>query len=82
MVYSSPDCISFIQIICPEGINNDNEPMKIFITQRSLDIKKHGTNDLAFFDDWIQNSKFLPQKYKNRYDIDYTVTIPHEFIRR
>ena len=68
MVYTSNDCISFVQLIPI----NDTE-YDLLVCQRSLDLKKHGYNDLAFFVDWI---------YKNKLKVNtihYNVSVPHMY---
>ena len=75
IVYSSLDCISYVQIVLKE-----NNSVEIIVVQRSLDIKKYNMwNDLKFFSNWIRKSKYN-EKYFDDYTINYTISCPHEFI--
>lgn len=67
LVYTSPDCISMIQIIL-------GDTTEIYVHQRSLNLGKHSTNDLMFIYDWAKRNL----KY-NKLFIHYSVGVPHKF---
>lgn len=67
LVYTSPDCISLIQIIL-------GDTTEIYIHQRSLNLGKHSTNDLMFVYDWAKRNL----SYRKLF-IHYSVGVPHRF---
>lgn len=67
LVYTSPDCISLIQIIL-------GDTTEIYIHQRSLNLQRHKTNDLMFVYDWAKRNL----KYDKLF-IHYSVGVPHRF---
>jgi thymidylate kinase len=67
LVYTSPDCISMIQIIL-------GDTTEIYVHQRSLNLEKHATNDLMFIYDWAKRNL----KYSKLF-IHYNVGVPHRF---
>jgi thymidylate kinase len=69
MVYTSNDCIPFIQLI---PIIDDE--YDLLVCQRSLDIKKHGYNDLAFFMKWIKDNNLKVNT------IHYNISVPHAYL--
>ena len=77
MVYTSNDCISFVQIVNNEnwdtGLTNQYE---IIVQQRSLDIGKHGINDMLLFYNW-----FKKEFKQDELILHYNVSIPHEYIQ-
>lgn len=66
IIYTSNDCISFIQLI-PMTENKYD----LMICQRSLDLKKHGYNDLLFFVNWIEENNLMIDT------IHYNIMVPH-----
>ncbi len=69
IVYTSLDCITNIQYIPADDYHSG----ELHITQRSLNIAKHGYNDLLFFVNYINNR----QLDVNR--IYYNVIVPHKY---
>ena len=69
LVYTSNDCISFIQLI---PLHDDIYDLAI--CQRSLDLEKHGYNDLAFFVKWIKDNNLEINS------IHYNILIPHRYL--
>ena len=67
LVYTSPDCISLIQIIL-------GDTTEIYIHQRSLNLEKHATNDLMFVYDWAKRNLTYEKLF-----IHYSVGVPHRF---
>lgn len=67
LVYTSPDCISMIQIIL-------GDTTEIYVHQRSLNLEKHATNDLMFIYDWAKRNLTYEKLF-----IHYTVGVPHRF---
>lgn len=70
LIYTSPDCISMIQIIL-------GSTTEIFVHQRSLNLEKHKTNDLMFVYDWARRNL----NYRDLF-IHYSVGVPHRYIER
>lgn len=74
MVFTSNECISFVQILI------EREEVIFYVVQRSFNIEKHKLNDLMFFYDYWKNRK---EKFgANRgIKVYYNVVVPH-FIER
>ena len=70
LVYTSSDCISYIQIKLV-----DNK-IYWFVSQRSCDIEKHKLNDILFF-------KYLSNKLYpgTNFEIHYNCVFPHKYIK-
>lgn len=68
LIYSSSDCISMIQIIL-------GDVTEIYVHQRSLDLSKHSTNDLAFVYDWAKRNLIYDELF-----IHYSVGVPHFYL--
>lgn len=70
LVYTSSDCISYIQIKLV-----DNK-IYWFVSQRSCDIEKHKLNDILFF-------KYLSNKLYpgTDFEIHYNCVFPHKYIK-
>lgn len=68
LVYTSSDCISYVQIKITD------EKIYWFVSQRSCDIQKHELNDVLFF-------KYLSDKlFKDKdFSIHYTCVFPHKY---
>lgn len=67
LVYTSPDCISMIQIIL-------GGTTEIYIHQRSLNLEKHATNDLMFVYTWAKKHLTYDKLF-----VHYSVGVPHRF---
>lgn len=70
LVYSSSDCISMIQIIL-------GDVTEIYVHQRSLDLNKNWSNDLAFVYDWAKRNLTYDELF-----IHYSVGVPHFYLRK
>lgn len=67
LVYTSSDCISMIQIIL-------GDTTEIYVHQRSLDLNKNQSNDLAFVYDWAKRNLTYDKLF-----IHYSVGVPHAY---
>ena len=69
MIYTSNDCIPFVQIV------KQFDGILFIVNQRSCDIEKHKFNDVMFF-------KYFADTYlKNtNYAVQYTCAVPHKYI--
>ena len=68
IVYTSYDCISYVQI----KLTDDR--IDWFVSQRSCDIEKHELNDVLFFK-WL-SEQIYPERY---FRIHYTCVFPHKY---
>ena len=69
IIYTSKDCIPFIQFIL-------NDKIEIFVHQRSCDVEKHKLNDIMFFYEFCLNN------FKDRdFVIHYTCAFPHKYVK-
>lgn len=73
IVVASHECIPCVQIIITDS------RFTIDVKQRSLNLRKHGCNDLCFFYHWFKTSAFCRDYEDRELVVNYDIAFPHSF---